>query len=156
MSSFLAATSTTTVLLFAGSTALAFLLALLLTPLSGVVARRVGLLDVPGGRRQHPQPIPRIGGLGIAAAFGATILTFWLIDRFNGHAFLIPEEVRTPRFTLTALAAVLGLAIGLLDDALDLRARWQMLGYLLIAAIIVAAGIRIDFINDPRGDGLIT
>jgi UDP-GlcNAc:undecaprenyl-phosphate GlcNAc-1-phosphate transferase len=30
-----------------------------------------------------------------------------------------------------------------------------MLGYFAIAAVIVAAGIRIDFINDPRGDGLV-
>ncbi len=156
MSSFLSAAGTSIVLLFAGSALLAFLLALLLTPLSGVLARRLGLMDVPGGRRQHPEPIPRIGGLGVASAFGLAILTFWLIDRFNGHAFLIPEEVRTPRFTLTALAAVLGLAVGLLDDAFDLRARWQMLGYLLIAGVIVAAGIRIEFVNDPRGDGVIT
>jgi UDP-GlcNAc:undecaprenyl-phosphate/decaprenyl-phosphate GlcNAc-1-phosphate transferase len=155
MSGILDSVGSTTLLLFAGSTLLAFLLALGATPLVGALARRVGLLDVPGGRRNHPAPIPRIGGLGIAVAFGLAILAFWLVDRLNGQPFLIPEEVRTPRFTLTALAAVLGLGVGLLDDALDLRARWQFLGYVAIAAIIVAAGIRIDFVNDPRGDGLI-
>src|SRR5207244_12646795 len=35
------------------------------------------------------------------------------------------------------------------------RARWQFLGLLVFAAIIVAAGLRIDFVNDPFGDGLI-
>lgn len=156
MASLFGAVSSSTALLFAGSTLVAFLLSLALTPVGGAIARRFGLMDVPGGRRRHPEPIPRIGGLGIAGAFGLTIFAFWLIDRFNGHPFLIPQEVRTPRFTLTALAAMLGLAVGLLDDAFDLRARWQMLGYLLIAGVIVAAGIRVDFINDPRGDGLIT
>jgi UDP-GlcNAc:undecaprenyl-phosphate GlcNAc-1-phosphate transferase len=155
MPSFAGTIGGSTLLLYVGSTLLAFLVALALTPLVGALARRVGLLDLPGGRRQHPEPIPRIGGLGIALAFGATVFTFWAIDRFTGHPFLIPEEVRTPRFTLTALAAALGLAVGLLDDALDLRARWQLLGYFAIAAIIVAAGIRIDFINDPRGEGII-
>ena len=155
MSSVIDAVGSATLLLFVGSAALAFVIALIATPVVGRVATRLGLLDLPGGRRRHPRPIPRIGGLGIALAFGAAILTFWLVDRFNGHPFLIPEEVRTPRFTLTMLAAFLGLAVGLLDDALDLRARWQLLGYIAIAGIIVAAGIRIEFINDPRGDGLI-
>ena len=155
MSTILTAVGSSLLLLFAGSMVLAFLIALIVTPLVGALARRFGLLDVPGGRRQHPEPTPRMGGLGIAAAFGLAILVFWLIDRLNGHPFLIPEEVRTPRFTLTAMAAFLGLAVGVLDDALDLRARWQLLGYVAIATIIVAAGIRIDFINDPRGDGLI-
>src|SRR5436309_3744002 len=129
MSGILDSVGSTTLLLFAGSTLLAFLLAIGATPVVGALARRFGLLDMPGGRRNHPAPIPRIGGLGIALAFGLTIFAFWLVDRLNGQPFLIPEEVRTPRFTLTALAAVLGLGIGLLDDALDLRARWQMLGY---------------------------
>jgi len=155
MATVLTAVGSSTLLLFAGSTLLAFMLALIATPLVAAIARRFGLLDVPGGRRRHPEPIPRIGGLGIALAFGAAIFGFWLVDRVYGHPFLIPEEVRTPRFTLTAIAAFLGLAVGLLDDALDLRARWQMLGYFAIAGIIVAAGIRIGFINDPRGDGLI-
>src|SRR5258708_27445598 len=145
-----------TLLLFGGSGVLAFVIAVVATPIVGRAATRLRLLDRPGGRRQHARPIPRIGGLGIAVAFGAAILTFWVVDRLNGHPFLIPEEVRNPRFTLTMLAAILGLAVGLLDDALDLRARWQLLGYVAIAAIIVAAGIRIDFINDPRGDGLVT
>ena len=156
MPTFLDAFASSTLLLFAGSALLAFLLALIATPGVGALARRLGLMDVPGGRRQHAEPIPRVGGLGIALAFGGAIFTFWLIDRLNGHPFLIPEEVRTPRFTLTAIAAILGLAVGLLDDALDLRARWQLLGYVAIAAVIVAAGIRIDFINDPRGDGIIS
>jgi UDP-GlcNAc:undecaprenyl-phosphate GlcNAc-1-phosphate transferase len=156
MSSFVNAVGSPALLLFIGSALLAFVVALVATPVVGAFARRVGLLDQPGGRRQHPRPIPRIGGLGIAVAFGVTILAFWLVDRFNGHPFLIPEEVRSPRFTLTMMAAILGLAVGILDDALDLRARWQLLGYVAIAGIIVAAGIRIDFINDPRGDGLIT
>ena len=113
------------------------------------------MLDMPGGRRMHPRPIPRPGGLAIALAFGITILAFWVIDRLAGHPFLIPEEVRSSRFTLTAFAALLGMTLGLIDDVFELRARWQFLGLLVVAAVIVAAGLRIDFVNDPLGDGLI-
>jgi len=144
-------------ILLTGSTILAFVLATLATPIVGRIARRAGMLDVPGGRRSHPRPIPRPGGLAIAFAFGATIFIFWLVDRVAGGPFLIPEEVRSPRFALTAFAAAVGLVVGLLDDVFELRARWQFLGYLVIAAIIIfVAGIRIDFVNSPfDGDGVI-
>src|SRR5882762_5354479 len=144
-----------TSLLLVGSTLLAFALAAAATPLVGLLARRLGMLDMPGGRRVHPRPIPRPGGLAIAVAFGTAIFVFWLIDRLAGHPFLILEEVRSSRFTLTAIAALLGMAIGLVDDLLELRARWQFLGQVIVAAVIVVAGIHIDFVNDPLSDRLI-
>lgn len=142
-------------LLFVGSTVVAFLVAVITAPLVATLSHRFQVLDVPGGRRRHPHPIPRPGGLAIAFAFGAAILTFWAIDRLAGGPFLIPEEVRSPRFTLTALAALVGLGVGLLDDIFDLRARWQLLGHLLIAAVVVAAGIRIEFVTDPLAGGAL-
>src|SRR5207245_3697669 len=48
-----------------------------------------------------------------------------------------------------------GMVIGLVDDLLELRARWQFLGQVVVAAVIVLAGIRIDFVNDPLSDRLI-
>src|SRR5690606_9720271 len=45
----------------------AALVALAATPLASVVARRVGALDHPSGRRIHTRPTPRLGGLGIMA-----------------------------------------------------------------------------------------
>ena len=145
----------TTVLLLAGSFLLAFVVSAAITPIVGRIAERFGMLDVPGGRRNHPRPIARPGGLAIALAFGLTILLFWLVDRYAGRPFLIPEEVRSPRFTLTALAAVLGMTLGILDDAFELRARWQFLGLAIVSFVIVAAGIRIDFIDDPLGSGVV-
>jgi len=144
-----------TSLLLVGSTLLAFALAAAATPLVGLLARRLGMLDMPGGRRVHPRPIPRPGGLAIAIAFGSAIFTFWLFVRLAGHPFLIPEEVRSSRFTLTAIAALLGMGVGLVDDMLELRARWQFLGLLIVAAVIVFAGIHIDFVNDPLSDRLV-
>jgi UDP-GlcNAc:undecaprenyl-phosphate GlcNAc-1-phosphate transferase len=144
-----------TALLYVGSAALAFVLAAAITPLVARAAESLGLMDIPGGRRNHPRPIARPGGLAIALAFGLTILLFWLVDRYAGRPFLIPEEVRSPRFTLTALAAALGMTVGILDDAFDLRARWQFLGLAVVAFVIVAAGIRIDFVDDPFGSGVI-
>lgn len=135
--------------LFLGSTLAAFAIAVVVCPLVVALAHRFRVLDVPGGRRVHARPIPRPGGFAIAAGFGAAIFAFWLIDRIAGHPFLIPDDVRSPRFTLTAVAAAVALVVGLLDDVFDLRARWQLLGHVIIAAVVVVAGIRIDFLTDP-------
>ncbi len=135
--------------LFVGSTVLAIVLAVVASPLVERLAHRYELLDVPGGRRRHFEPVPRAGGVAIAAAFGLTIFAFWAADHIAGHPFLIPDEVRSPRFTLTALAAAVGLVVGLLDDVFELRARWQLLGHVVIATVVIAAGIRIDFVTDP-------
>jgi UDP-GlcNAc:undecaprenyl-phosphate GlcNAc-1-phosphate transferase len=140
-------------ILFVGSTVVAFAAALAASPLISVLAHRFRVLDIPGGRRRHLRPIPRPGGAAIAAGFGVAIFVFWLIDRLAGHPFLIPDEVRSPRFTLTALAAAVGLIVGFLDDVFDLRARWQLLGHLVIAGVVIAAGIRIDFLTDPFAPG---
>src|SRR2546423_350173 len=112
-----------TIVLFAGSALLACALAAGITPLVARLAERIGMLDIPGGRRNHPRPIPRPGGLAIALAFGITIAAFWLVDRVSGGPFLIPDEVRSSPFTLTALAALLGMTVGFIDDAFELRSR---------------------------------
>jgi UDP-GlcNAc:undecaprenyl-phosphate GlcNAc-1-phosphate transferase len=138
--------------LYALSASVAFILAVLASPAVAALAKRFGLLDIPGGRRQHPRPIPRPGGVAIAFAFGGAIFLLWLVDLIAGGPLVIPEEVRSPRFTLTMFAAVLGATIGLLDDLLDLRARWQFLGYLVVAAIIIAAGIRVEYVTDPLNE----
>jgi UDP-GlcNAc:undecaprenyl-phosphate GlcNAc-1-phosphate transferase len=41
-----------------------------------------------------------------------------------------------------------------IDDALDLRARWQFAGQLALALLAIASGFIVDFINNPFGPGL--
>ncbi|MGH2513443.1 MAG: MraY family glycosyltransferase, partial [Candidatus Limnocylindrales bacterium] len=50
-----------------------------------------------------------------------------------------------------ALAAIIGAA----DDLFDLRARWQLLGQLVLAVFAVLLGLGVDFISNPFGSGLI-
>jgi UDP-GlcNAc:undecaprenyl-phosphate GlcNAc-1-phosphate transferase len=51
------------------------------------------------------------------------------------------------------LGTLIAGVIGLIDDRYDLRARWQILGQLLIALIPIAFGLRIAFISNPLGAG---
>ena len=49
--------------------------ALLITPGVIFLAAKTGAMDAPDARKVHKKPIPRIGGLGIYAAFMVAMLT---------------------------------------------------------------------------------
>ncbi len=134
--------------------AIAAVIALILTPVVRRLVLRHGLVDRPDPRRVNTVPIPRAGGLAVAAAFLAVAAVFlWLNDR--------ESWVPAPTF-LTAghLAALLlggagAAALGALDDYFDLRARWQLFIQVALAAGAVLLGIEIVSINNPLGEGLI-
>jgi len=48
----------------------AFLVAVILVPILSQPAKRMGLIDHPGGRKRHLGEIPLTGGLAIFTAFG--------------------------------------------------------------------------------------
>ena len=54
--------------------AVGLILALILTPLSGWLGERLGLVAMPGGRRQHTGAVSRIGGVALYLAFVSAVL----------------------------------------------------------------------------------
>jgi UDP-GlcNAc:undecaprenyl-phosphate GlcNAc-1-phosphate transferase len=120
------------------------------------VALRFNIADHPNERRINMQPVPRAGGLSVAVVFtlvgGALIL-------------LAPQLQISPgsgaeRLTDQGAAALLGGTliagvIGFIDDRFDLRARWQILGQLLISLIPITFGLRILFVSNPIGAGVL-
>jgi UDP-GlcNAc:undecaprenyl-phosphate GlcNAc-1-phosphate transferase len=89
------------------------------------LARRghwLGLLDRPGGRKQHAVPTPRVGGLAMAAglALAGSATTLWPLSAW-----------------ITAgLAATL--ALGVLDDRKAIPARHKLVAQVLIAGCSLA------------------
>jgi len=124
-----------------------------LTPLVRRISERRGLVDQPGGRKVHETPISRLGGVAIFAGFAAAILVEALGERFlgwNGTIFDAGPEV------VGVLAGmVLIFLVGLVDDVFTLNPGPKFVGQLAAAAIVIASGLRIDFIGDPFGGGLI-
>ena len=120
-------------------------MALILTPVVITFARRTGALDKPDARKVHVRPIPRIGGIGIYAAFMVSILVQ-----------LVFVEL-TPEFMMSLIGLMVGgtiiVAIGIIDDYCDLPAKVKLLGQILAAVVLVVGfDVRIDFITDPLGD----
>lgn len=123
----------------------------LITPLVIRYAPRMRAMDQPDeGRRVHRQPIPRTGGLAVAAAFlGIGLLGLAANEIFH---FAPPLRlVRGPQVAALFGGVAVGAVLGFLDDRYQLRARWQLLGQLGLAAIAVAAGILIDNMVNPLG-----
>ena len=135
---------------------IALVVTFVVTPLVRRFAIRRGLVDRPGGRKVHERPIPRLGGVaifaGVAIAIGLQIageLRFgWGGTLVSGGSI----ELRT-------LGVLLGMTIiflvGLWDDLANLSPGAKLAGQILAAGVVVASGLRIEYLGDPLGGGLI-
>jgi UDP-GlcNAc:undecaprenyl-phosphate GlcNAc-1-phosphate transferase len=132
----------------------AAVLALLITPLIRDVVVRFDVVDRPEARRVNTAPIPRAGGLATAAAF---LVVSALFVTLNSTYDWVPEPLTLTQSDLIALflGGAVAAGIGAVDDLLNLRARWQLLGQLFLAALAIALGIGVDIIANPFGSGVI-
>jgi UDP-GlcNAc:undecaprenyl-phosphate GlcNAc-1-phosphate transferase len=110
---------------------LAFGLSAALTPGAAWLARRLGAIDSPGGRKIHRHPTPLLGGSAIYVAFLTAIL---LSSDFTG-------EVRE-----VALAASLILFVGYLEDTRGVPATIRLLVQAAAVAILIRAGVVLTFL----------
>jgi UDP-GlcNAc:undecaprenyl-phosphate GlcNAc-1-phosphate transferase len=132
----------------------AALLSFTLTPQIRRIVLRYRIVDRPGLRRINLKPIPRSGGLAVAAAFLAVAGLFLLVND-SATLIVVPPSMRPLGVVALLLGGAVAAALGALDDLLDLRARWQLLGQFGLAAGAVGLGIGIDIINNPFGPGTI-
>jgi UDP-GlcNAc:undecaprenyl-phosphate/decaprenyl-phosphate GlcNAc-1-phosphate transferase len=159
-----------------------FFVALLATMVSVPLWRRWamnrGLVDDPGHRKIHRQPVPLAGGLALLTGMLFTLAVAILILLI--HHLLDPLLATSPPFRAglhpsgfdllvygfgrraTQLAAILVGAIGMvvlgwLDDKHELAPLPKFLGQLAIATLIAAAGVRITlFVEHPLFSYAIT
>jgi UDP-GlcNAc:undecaprenyl-phosphate GlcNAc-1-phosphate transferase len=123
----------------------------LLTPLAIRLAPRLAAIDVPDAdRRVHVTPIPRTGGLAVALAFVGVGLVGVVVNAAFGIEPL--RAVRVPELGGLFVGVSVGALLGYLDDRLQLRARWQFVGQILLAVIALVAGITIDRLPNPLTD----
>src|SRR3989441_5180664 len=106
----------------------------LLTPAVGGMARLLGVVDAPGGRRLNRSTVPRLGGL--ALFFGIFVPALAFLD--------LSREARG-----LLLGAAVATTVGAIDDFRGLR-WWEKLGGQLVAASIpVGSGIWVHRFTFP-------
>ena len=129
---------------------------LVLTPLVRIVALRLGLVDRPGGRKVHLQPIPRLGGLAMFLGVGAALVAQVLGEKYLGWggAFVDSGHIKV-RVVGVLLGMLVIFVVGIIDDLVTLSPGFKLAGQVVAAGIVVAAGLRIEFVGDPLRGGLI-
>ena len=88
--------------------------------------------------------------MAVAAAFLLVSCAMLLInDQLD--IVVIPVSIAPSEIAALLVGGAVAAVLGVLDDTLQLRARWQLLGQLALAFGAVAAGITVPFINNPFG-----
>jgi UDP-GlcNAc:undecaprenyl-phosphate GlcNAc-1-phosphate transferase len=130
--------------------ALGCIVTLATTPLVRTYARRRGVVDKPEARRVNKRAIARGGGIAIAAGFVSVSVLMLALDALMGWRFVADTAgVGTSQILALLGGAVLAVAIGLLDDFFQLRARWQFLGQFTLAGVAVVLGVSVGSVNFP-------
>src|SRR5256885_566770 len=112
----------------------ALVIVVLLTPAVGGMARLLGVVDTPGGRRLHTRPIPRLGGLALFLGVIVPALAFLKLNS-EARGILLGVAVAT--------------TVGAIDDFRGLRPWEKLAGQVAAAIIPVGFGIWIDHFTFP-------
>ncbi|MCA9349841.1 undecaprenyl/decaprenyl-phosphate alpha-N-acetylglucosaminyl 1-phosphate transferase [Candidatus Saccharibacteria bacterium] len=101
-------------------------------------ARNLGVLDYPNHpRKRHKTPVTSWGGLAIMISLNVAVLLTGLIDP-------------------TQLMIVNGFGlVGLVDDWKGIDGRVKLVLLVLLSAMLVTTGIRIDSVSNPFSPGLL-
>jgi UDP-GlcNAc:undecaprenyl-phosphate/decaprenyl-phosphate GlcNAc-1-phosphate transferase len=112
----------------------AFAVVVLLTPAVGGMARRLGVVDEPGGRRVNQLPVPRLGGLALFLGMLVPALAFLHVGS------------QTRGLLLGAAVAV---TVGIVDDFRGLAWYAKLGGQVAAAAVLTASGVWVDRFTFP-------
>ena len=127
--------------------AAALVVGLVVTPLVRHFAHRLELLDQPGGRKIHQVPIPRLGGVAMALAFGIAIALAILASPGIGTA----AGVRPDRVPAILSAVGLLFVVGIVDDIRGMRAIVKLIFQIAAAVLAWALGLSIEQLELPWG-----
>jgi UDP-GlcNAc:undecaprenyl-phosphate/decaprenyl-phosphate GlcNAc-1-phosphate transferase len=135
---------------FAVSFGLAAGFCLISTPLAMKLARKWGFLDRPNtALKRHATPVPYLGGAALFLGFFLSLSLSKVL--FFPHAMgLWPAMLDVFRGIYSiALGGFLSLCLGLVDDAKALTPKVKFLGQIGAALVLMACGIRIQFVREP-------
>jgi UDP-GlcNAc:undecaprenyl-phosphate GlcNAc-1-phosphate transferase len=126
-----------TPLLWVAPLLVAFVSAVLLTPVAERVAIRYRVMDKPIGQKIHKLPMPLLGGLAVYAAF------------VIASALFLP--LKGPVLGIVVGGGV-AVAVGIIDDRFNLSPLVHLAGQFLAAVVTVVVGVGIvRFVSIPWG-----
>lgn len=135
-----------TILLLTG---IALILSLCFTPLVRTMALRWNLVDLPGARKVHKNPIPRLGGVAVSAAyFGSCLIAGAVLLHFRPGLPFAFSTIKS-----IGPATLLVFLVGLADDVLNLRPWHKLVVQIAASLLVISAGVHMGdsylFIGSP-------
>jgi len=124
-------------------------LSLALVPLVRWLARRYHVVDLPNDRKVHAAPIPRLGGVGVYAAF---LLTLWVC---RPVCLAMKQNNSGDWWTGFLLGSLVLVLLGAVDDCRPLKAWVKLLGQIAGALVFIAFGSQIESVTMPGGHELV-
>ena len=102
------------------------------------LARRIGLVDVPGAapHKMHAKTMPLAGGL-------ALVLSLLI----SGVIF---ETWRTPEVLATLISGSVIFVFGIWDDYVELRPLVKFIGQVLAALLLIRLGVAVRIFESPE------
>lgn len=119
----------------------------LLLPPTLVLARRIGLMDLPGGRKTQSAPIPFVGGIVMVTVFVTAVIVAAIIE---GRSDVLSEAI-----VVLSLGVFLAL-IGLTDDIRGLSILVRMITEALAGFTLWTTGYGVDLVGIGWLDGILT
>jgi UDP-GlcNAc:undecaprenyl-phosphate GlcNAc-1-phosphate transferase len=127
--------------LFVGSAVLTFVL----TPAYVAAARRLGWLDRPGGRKQHDEPTPTMGGLVVLfVAFVGIAAAMSMGNRVSQMLYAHRDHVLG-----AAACTVVMMLVGVVDDRRGLSPRIKLLAQTVLALAAFLLGFQVSAVTVP-------
>lgn len=121
--------------------AVAFALAVALTPLVRALARRIGMVAKPKTDRWHKKPTAMLGGIGI---WLSVVITYLLFLPHNSQSWVI---VACSTFLFF---------VGFVDDILHIKPYQKLIGQIIGAAAVVNYGLTLPWTRSASINVIIT
>lgn len=135
----------------------AFATTYVLTPVVKKIAIKLDAVDYPSKRRVNTKPIPRMGGLAVFAGLAvACALQIFGTLNWGWPSALVPHPSMEINYPLLALAFLIIVATGALDDVFQLSPKAKLAGQLIAAVVAASSGLLIHAIVNPFEAGEIS
>ena len=131
---------------------LAAVVTMALVPACKKLAFRVDAVDYPNERRVNKKPTPRLGGVSMFCAALLCLVVMLVGIGLLGWDNPFDSHISYP----LALAGVAFMfLVGVVDDVVELRARYKLLGQVIAACIVAASGLLLSSMHNPIAGGYI-
>lgn len=125
---------------------ISFALTLLLTPLAGKLAFKLGAVDRPSKRKIHKNIIPRFGGLSIFISFIVAVIPAIILAKNFGIKLSGRETVAL--YGILFGGSLIAL-LGFFDDLKGMPAVAKLAGQIVASGVAVYFGAQILFVSTP-------